>query len=243
MQPAIGTSASIIAHAGGEVAGLCYSNSVEAVRASIERGLSAIELDVVSCRDGFIIAHDGMEHDYGLQSFGDVSAQSFHKQHMFRSKLTPASFDFLQDIAPAHPQVKFVLDFKESNLLLYSQLLDKINSYNLAAHVIPQSYRYSDVIACAAKGFRQTIFASWRHHAWSGPSEALIAELKKCKQIRCMWLGLSLRHLRWRSSTDVVTDDPLFPKVESLGLPIFFHALRSGSESELQRKGWGVYSS
>lgn len=232
----------VIAHAGGEVAGVHYSNSVEAVEGSLAKGRKAIELDVVPCRDGFIFAHDGMEGHYGLTSFLEVTQDAFVREHRFQQVYTPVSLDYLVATAARHPALRFVLDAKCRSLLEYSRLLDVLVERGLSSAVIPQAYRYEDVVACLAKGFRHAIFATWKQYAWSGPSAKMRDELERCQRLQRLWLGVSMRHLRWRSTSEVVTDDPAFADVAALGLPIYFHALKDGAAQALAEAGWGLYA-
>lgn len=237
-----GVRSCVIAHAGGEVDGVRYSNSVEAVETSLGKGRLAIELDVVPCRDGYIFAHDGMEGHYGLASFMDVTQDGFARNHRFQKAYTPVSLDYLVQKAAHQSALRFVLDAKCRSLLEYSRFLDLLVERGLAAHAIPQCYRYEDVVACAAKGFRHTIFATWKQYAWSGPSPRMRDELARCQRLQALWLGVSMRHLRWKSTTEVVTDDPAFAEIAALGLPIYFHALKDGAEQALVDAGWGVYA-
>jgi len=55
----IGNSGGLIAHAGGGINGLKYTNSLEAMEQSIEHGFKMVELDLLISSDGRIVAvHD-----------------------------------------------------------------------------------------------------------------------------------------------------------------------------------------
>ena len=56
-----------VAHAMGSVNGLLYSNSLEAFQRSLGRGFRVFECDHVLLADGTaLVAHDGLEANYGL---------------------------------------------------------------------------------------------------------------------------------------------------------------------------------
>jgi glycerophosphoryl diester phosphodiesterase len=65
----------LVAHAFGAIDGRLYTNSLEAFQRNYGRGFRVFEVDLVRLADGTaLIAHDGLEANYGLnKSFKDAT--------------------------------------------------------------------------------------------------------------------------------------------------------------------------
>lgn len=94
-----------IAHAGGSVHGYRYSNSLEAVRNTLEHGIDCIELDLSVTSDGQLVAW----HDWNFE-WDEAPA---HDQFMARKiygLFTPVDFPRMDSIMSANPQLTLVTD-------------------------------------------------------------------------------------------------------------------------------------
>lgn len=237
----VGLLSNRIAHAGGRVDGKTYSNSMEAVDSSIDRGFTAIEVDVVQCKDGFIVAHDGMEASYGVKDFGEVHEAEFNARCRVYGRYTPLNFDWLAMKSRQCPAVRWVIDAKVSGPRDYGRLLQRLVRAGVQDSVVPQVYNVFDAAVAISHGFDVLLFAMWKHFAWDSLSPQSLTELDRIRKLDPRWLGVTIRHQKWQSETETVTDDPRFQKLADSGLMLFFHAIRPGSSEDLA-KSWGIFA-
>jgi hypothetical protein len=230
-----------IAHAGGRVDDKTYSNSMEAVESSIARGFTAIEVDVVQCRDGFIVAHDGMESSYGVKDFGEVHEAEFNARNRVYGRYTPLNLDWLAMKSRQAPAVRWVIDAKVSGPRDYGRLLQRLAQAGLQGSAVPQVYNVIDAAVAIGHGFEVLLFATWKHYAWDSLSAQCLTELDRIRNLQPRWLGVTIRHQKWRSETETVTDDARFPNLAKSGVMIYFHAIQPGSADELA-KCWGIFT-
>jgi glycerophosphoryl diester phosphodiesterase len=109
-----------VAHAMGSVNGLLYSNSLEAFQRSLGRGFRVFECDHVLLADGTaLVAHDGLEANYGLDKPFQQATWSELAGHRYRGQLTILrSQDVLQLLAD-HPDVYMIPDPKYARPEIY----------------------------------------------------------------------------------------------------------------------------
>jgi hypothetical protein len=104
-----------IAHAGGEIDGNPYTNSLEALNASYSKGCKLFELDIVESSDGvFVAAHDWLHFkgiaDYdGTLDEAPLSEQEFLSQHI-HSAYTPMSITAINAWFENHADAILVTD-------------------------------------------------------------------------------------------------------------------------------------
>jgi hypothetical protein len=237
----IGLSSNRIAHAGGRIDDKTYSNAIEAIESSIARGFTAIELDVLQCRDGFIVAHDGMEAAYGVASLSAVHEAEFNARCRVYKKYTPATFAWLSMQSRLHPQVRWVIDSKVDGPREFGALLQRLNREGLQGAAIPQVYNVVDAAVAISHGFDVILFALWKHFAADSLSPQCLAELERIKKLKPRWLGISIRHMKWNAPDETSLDDPRFPGLAKSGAKIFFHAIKPGHTAELEKQ-WGVFT-
>ncbi len=81
----------LIAHAGGKIDEVCYTNSREAILSSSQI-VDLIELDLVPTQDGIVIAHSNFESKYGLkEKFHKITTAQFLSSR-FDDKFIPPLF-------------------------------------------------------------------------------------------------------------------------------------------------------
>jgi glycerophosphoryl diester phosphodiesterase len=109
-----------VAHAMGSVNGLLYSNSLEAFQRSLGRGFRVFECDHVLLADGTaLVAHDGLEANYGLDKPFQQATWAELAGHRYRGQLTILrSQDVLQLLAD-HPDVYMIPDPKYARPEIY----------------------------------------------------------------------------------------------------------------------------
>ena len=101
-----------VAHAGGEIGGERYTNSLEAVQNAIERGYRFIELDLLQTTDGFLVAaHDWAKFHKitGHKGTNPISLEEFRYRKIY-GRYTPISEVEIREIFLANPELILVTD-------------------------------------------------------------------------------------------------------------------------------------
>ncbi|CAK2908793.1 Glycerophosphoryl diester phosphodiesterase family protein [Vibrio crassostreae] len=122
-------SGGLIAHAGGGINGLKYTNSLEAMEQSIEHGFKMIELDLLISSDGRIVAvHDWKSfHEMtNSNNTGSISYKEFESKTIYDKYKTlniSTALDFLDE-----NNVVLVTDKIKNLALLSKYIIDKDKS-------------------------------------------------------------------------------------------------------------------
>lgn len=136
--------AKLVAHAGGAVRGLAYTNSREALEEHYAEGYRVFELDFHWTSDGRLV----LVHDWA-----EISAQFGTKPHVFsfdefvlarrRDGLHQLTFEDLQEWLQTHRDACVVTDTKDSNIRLLHYL--QANGGDIRPQLIIQIYRMSEL--------------------------------------------------------------------------------------------------
>jgi hypothetical protein len=116
-----------IAHAGGEIDGYTYTNSLEALNYSYELGFRSFEIDFVEDKNGKILGAHDWEHWAqltGCDSTLPVTEEHFLTHQVF-DKFTPMSMDMINQWFAEHPDAILVTDKINSPKKMASQFVDK----------------------------------------------------------------------------------------------------------------------
>lgn len=176
----------LVRHAGGEIRGVQYSNSLEAISTSIEMGATLIEIDLVPTKEGvWYCLHDYKEiwpdkawraridqilhwwyaksppwfypGAWSLPSSADLGKYLGEKDS--RSHLRHCLLADLTRIADAEKrQVTFITDTKYDNLSLLATLA-RLNK----KHFAPQVYNLREYREARSLGFSRIIFTLYKH--------------------------------------------------------------------------------
>ncbi|MGO2159108.1 MAG: glycerophosphodiester phosphodiesterase family protein [Vibrio toranzoniae] len=122
-------SGGLIAHAGGGINGLKYTNSLEAMEQSIEHGFKMIELDLLISSDGRIVAvHDWKSFHVMTNSnnTGPISSKEFESKIIY-DKYTTLNISTAIDILDQY-DVVLVTDKVKNLALLSNYIIDKDKS-------------------------------------------------------------------------------------------------------------------
>jgi len=101
-----------IAHAGGEIEGLKYTNSLEALNQNYQLGFRMFELDISETSDGhFVATHDWnyWKKETSFQGKVPVSLSEF-KKHKIRNKYSTLSMSEINQWFSEHPDATLVTD-------------------------------------------------------------------------------------------------------------------------------------
>ena len=101
-----------IAHAGGSIDGIPYTNSLEAMNRAYRNGFKMIELDIIQTKDQqFVAAHDWTKwHTMtGMPDYGPVNLNVF-LDRLLLGKYTPLDMKRINQWFSAHPDAILVTD-------------------------------------------------------------------------------------------------------------------------------------
>ena len=115
-----------IAHAGGQIDGLTYTNSKEALDSSYKKGFRLFELDIIQTQDGkFVAAHD-WELWSKITDFKDnlpATNEQFLK-HKIYGKYTPLDIEGINEWFSVHKDAILVTDKRIDPIKFSKQFID-----------------------------------------------------------------------------------------------------------------------
>jgi glycerophosphoryl diester phosphodiesterase len=146
----------MVAHAGGGIDGYTGTNSLEAIRASADRGDNTVEIDFIKTTDGRVVcAHDWvMSARVPFAPDSAVTLAEFSRYRIY-DKFTPLSLDSLALFLITRPDVTVITDTKYGD---YTALATVAKEYpNMRARFIPQVYSFEDYSRVKALGYDRVI--------------------------------------------------------------------------------------
>ena len=152
-----------IAHAGGEIRKFRYTNSLEALDNSYEKGFKIFELDFELTSDGAVVLlHDW---DYSMEHFYHAPPKRYSlrefKSLKLQDGLTQLEWKDFAAWLKEHPDARVVVDVKGNPLVILKKIKDL--SPELASRIIPQIYKFSQYRVARKMGFGNiilTLYAS-----------------------------------------------------------------------------------
>lgn len=159
-----GFRAKRVAHAGGGLGKMTYTNSYQALDSNIGKGFEYFEIDFVFTSDGHLVCL----HDWGEnfeRSFDYAIGQSptfdeFERIVAENDRFTNCTLKGLADWMSENPSAYIVTDIRDDNIRAL-KLIRKILPHS-ATRVIPQIYRAENFQAVRDMGFEQIIWTLYR---------------------------------------------------------------------------------
>ncbi|WP_082607271.1 adenylyltransferase/cytidyltransferase family protein [Lysobacter sp. Root983] len=153
-----------IAHKGGDCLGYHASNSAEAVERAI-RVLDVVELDLLRCGDGVIVAREGNEAHYGFdRPFAEVSVQEFLAAR-YDERLRPIALgDAIRTCARRDKALVCSIGSDADYEYIAQQVYTEAERQGLVDRVVLQCYDRGDFHTALRLGFRRAMLAVWKHH-------------------------------------------------------------------------------
>lgn len=153
----------LVAHAGGAVDGVTYSNSLEALNANYARGFRFFEVDFSWTADGQLVAvHDWESARDILNMPDDVGVPT--KSQFLRMKtstgLTTLSLEDVLAWAGGKGDAYVVTDIRDGNLDALRKIRDRYNAWQ--DRVIPQVYSYREYDDVSGLGYANIILTLYR---------------------------------------------------------------------------------
>lgn len=127
-----------LAHAGGQINGDKYTNSLEALNLNYSRGFRVFEIDIIKTSDNHLVcAHDwgAWERYTGFDGKTPVSLKEF-LNHKIKGKYTPLSLEMLHNWFKDHPDAILFTDKIQDPIAVSSvfnskkQLIMKFTSFS-----------------------------------------------------------------------------------------------------------------
>ena len=150
-----------IAHAGGAVKGLTYTNSLEAFNASYEKGYRFFEVDFSWTSDREIVAIHDWEKSFKKMFFVQKNIVIPTEAQFLRLKsklrLTQLSLNDVLRWAEQKKNVFIVTDIKNENL----EVLEKI-PLEFRRYIIPQAYTYQEYAEIIEIGYSNVILTLYK---------------------------------------------------------------------------------
>lgn len=147
----------IIAHAGGEIGGRTYTNSLDAVKGSYDSGIRLMEIDFEWTRDNRLVATHSW--DGFISSFFGVPVDIYSYEEFVHFDMINdwQQFypDLLQDWTDIHSDTFIVTDIKDRNIEALGKII-KNNPY-MVNKLIPQVYNFEEYLKAEKLGFENII--------------------------------------------------------------------------------------
>jgi hypothetical protein len=152
----------LVAHAGGAVNGVPYTNSREALDQHYAAGYRVFELDFDWTSDGrLVVVHDWASTSSSFGAAPHVFSDAEFVSATRRDGLHQMTFEDLQQWLRAHPDAFVVTDTKESNLWLLAWL--RANASEILPQLILQVYRASEIQPAGQLGPRAVWFTVYKY--------------------------------------------------------------------------------
>jgi glycerophosphoryl diester phosphodiesterase len=168
--PSSPVEARLVAHAGGAVLGLTYTNSSEALDEHYAEGYRVFELDFHWTSDGrLVVVHDWAEISERVGAKSHVFSYEEFVSARRRDGLHQLTFEDLRKWLQTHRDAFVVTDTKDSNIRLLRYLQE--NSGDIRPQLIIQIYRVSELRAARQLGPRAVWLTVYRYEypAWALP--------------------------------------------------------------------------
>ena len=183
-----------VAHAMGSVIGLLYSNSLEAFQRNLGRGFRVFECDHVLLADGTaLVAHDGLEANYGLDKPFQQATWAELAGHRYRGQLTILrSQDVLQLLAD-HPDVYMIPDPKYARPEIYRAYVRQsaaMGRLDLLERVMPHVADQAELDALRAYyPLRNYVLALYHSQAHNRMDDAAVVDFVRRNRVPAvmMW--------------------------------------------------------
>ena len=154
----------LIAHAGGAIGGKTYTNSIEAINASVAAGFSFIELDLILTCDGQVVAAHDWEHFRSISGTGkseeclsleEFKAKKVHNQY---NVVTATDINFLFS---KNEELFLVTD----KIRDFSALLSQINVSK--DRLLVEVFSYKDYVKALKRGIKYPMLCIWNERSFN----------------------------------------------------------------------------
>jgi len=212
-----GVPHALVAHAGGAVGGLPYTNSRQALDASWERGFRLFEIDLSWTTDGKLV----LLHDWGptlhrlcAAPEGPRTLADFHALRM-TAGLTALDVQGLETWVRDHPGARIVSDVKGHNV--EALRIVATDHPALARRLVPQIYGFREYEPVRSMGYLSIILTLYLSDA---TDDEVVAFAERHKL-----LGVTMWPARARNGHFV-------DRLAAVGVPVYVHTINDWAKAE-----------
>lgn len=217
-----------IAHAGGIIHGKGYTNSIEALDNTYNRGFELFEIDFVWSSDNQLVClHDWDRTPKWLLNYhGEkpLSLDEFNQLKNDEFNLTPCNIDRLNQWLKSHPNAYIVTDIKHDNIKGLNLITRQINNYK--DRIIPQIYQPHEYQPIRDLGYR---FIIWTLYKFQGDQDLV---LKHAAEMDLLAITMP----KTRAEKGLATS------LKPLGIPTYVHTINKLDEVILYKTQYGLSS-
>ena len=218
----------LVAHAGGEIYGITYSNSLEALNSSYTKNFKLFELDFEWTKDGYpVCLHDWdkMGKRMFLETPKQLTLKEFHDKQTFLD-LTLIDLSQLEKWLLSHPGAYIITDVKNKNIALLDYICQNHN--NIKHRIIPQVYSTDEYVSANKLGYSSIIFSLYYNNIDN------LTLVKFCKTHNLFAITMSEQ----RANSELPN------LLKSIGVPTYVHTINSVSiyEGLLEKGVYGIYT-
>lgn len=216
-----------IAHAGGEVEGVTYTNSFDALELNILKGFKYFELDFNFTSDGRLVCiHDwegSFERTFGFKAAGVPTLKEFMRL-VKRSRFDNCTLERLVPWLEENPGAVMVTDVKAGNLGALKVMAGKVPDFS--RRVIPQIYLPENYAVVKALGYEQVIWTLYRFNA---PDRDVLRWAKVFKNDP------------FAITMPVARAETTLPKeLGRMGIPTYVHTINNKEQAEALMNSYGI---
>jgi glycerophosphoryl diester phosphodiesterase len=219
-----------IAHAGGGINDMKYTNSLEALDNSYQNGFKFIEMDLSLTSDEEIVMLHGWESEMeGLfnENKGIRSLAEF-KNFKMVGNLTPTSFADTANWLSHHLDIYLITDIKEDVIFTLEKI--KKEYPELQNRIIPQIYFFKEYAPVVELGYDKIILMLY----YANYHPNLVIDFINAKNI----LAVSM------PTNQILQNKDLITRAQELEIPVFTHTINDEAEvKKLENLGfYGVFT-
>lgn len=154
----------LIAHAGGQAAGIDGTNSKEGIINSVIKGQNLVEIDFGFTTDGKLVAihdfEDGLSK-YFKKNYEPITHEQFMNLELVNN-LTQIDLEGIIYLLDIYPELRIITDTKYDNVEMLSYIA---NSYpNHINRFIPQIYTFSEYKTVSNLGYKNIIYTTYMNY-------------------------------------------------------------------------------
>ena len=208
-----------VAHAGGGIGGLTYTNSIEAMNLNYSKGFRYFEIDFSSTTDSNIVCvHDWARfRELGKKDDLDepLSLAEFNGTNESAYQYKRCTLETLANWFKEHEDAFLVTDVKGDNLGVLSKIMDRIP--NSQSVVIPQVYTPDEYDSVLTSGVEKVI---WTLYKYKINEAQVLSNLARMNRVIAITMPAA-----WAESS--------FPrKILGKGFAVYVHTVNDAAEYE-----------
>jgi len=216
-----------IAHAGGGLARMTYTNSYQALNFNLERGFIYFEIDFTFTSDDRLVClHDwgaNFRRTFGFETKRMLSLEEFENLVEENTKFTNCTLDGLAVWMENNPAAHIVTDVRGDNLKALKRMHDVLPNWQ--NRVIPQIYNPKNFAAVRDMDFQQII---WTLYQYRGNGFDVIQWVEKWEAAVAVTMPKE-----WAASA-------LPRALHARGIPTYVHTVNKREEMEKFVTKFGV---